>query len=359
MNRLVIKFMSLPLAAALTLAILASPQQASANGQLIGYYFMLSQKHPDVNHGIDDAIVTGLVANTLGPHGFPVVTQRGRSFSGASGPIKDVNADGEIMWWSTESKYGVKRDKVSTDTLPFDFPNMYPTGRQDDATYFRTAYWRGSFTTAANQTVGFSLGSDDDSWVFIDNKLVVDNGGVKPMATAPYTIAHLSPGIHSIAIFYADRHPTGASLQLSTGFAVSPPVAQPVSTTRPSLTAAQMREELRTQGRFVVHDIHFAFNKTDITPDSAAILAEVAKVLQSDPTLRLRIEGHTDNIGSEAYNSDLSQRRAESVKTYLVQHFQIDPNRLTTAGFGFSRPIASNDTAQGRAQNRRVEFVKI
>jgi OOP family OmpA-OmpF porin len=81
-------------------------------------------------------------------------------------------------------------------------------------------------------------------------------------------------------------------------------------------------------------------------------------MLQQQAGLRLRIEGHTDNVGKAAYNLELSKRRAESVKTYLVSKFQLDASRLTTEGFGDTRPIAKNDTDQGRAQNRRVELVK-
>jgi fibro-slime domain-containing protein len=350
---------SAPLAvlAMLVLAMAAWPICANAGGQLTGYYFMLPENHPDVNHGIDGAIETGLVAPKLGPHGYPVVTSVGRSSGRPSGAITDVNADGEILWWSTSSPHGVKTDKVVTESLPFDFPNMFPTGSTDDSKHFRTAHWRGTFTTAAATSIGFSLGSDDDSWVFIDGTLVIDNGGVKPMATAPHKVAHLSAGSHTLDVFYADRHPTGASLQLNTDFPVSPYHAV-TAPARPSLTASQMRQQLQKTGHFTVHDIHFAFNKTNITPDSAAILGEVATLLKNDPSLKLRIEGHTDNVGTAAYNLDLSQRRAESVKAYLVQNFNIAASRLTTQGFGFSKPIASNATAEGRAENRRVEFVK-
>jgi outer membrane protein OmpA-like peptidoglycan-associated protein len=120
-----------------------------------------------------------------------------------------------------------------------------------------------------------------------------------------------------------------------------------------------MREQLAKTGRFSLRDIHFAFNKTDISHDSARVLGEVGKLLTSDATLRLRIEGHTDNVGSADYNNDLSARRAAAVKSYLVANAHVDPSRLTTAGYGFSQSVATNDNAKGRALNRRVDFVKI
>ena len=72
------------------------------------------------------------------------------------------------------------------------------------------------------------------------------------------------------------------------------------------------------------------------------------------PDLKVVIEGHTDNIGTAEYNKKLSQRRAEAVKQYMVEK-GIDANRITAEGFGFDRPIASNDTEEGRQKNRRVE----
>jgi OmpA-OmpF porin, OOP family len=84
----------------------------------------------------------------------------------------------------------------------------------------------------------------------------------------------------------------------------------------------------------------------------------VTQVLKTQPDLKLVIEGHTDSVGKAAYNLDLSKKRAESVKTYLVQKGGIDGARLTTQGFGDTKPIAKNDTDVGRAQNRRVELVR-
>ena len=78
--------------------------------------------------------------------------------------------------------------------------------------------------------------------------------------------------------------------------------------------------------------------------------------MQKSPKVKLDIQGHTDNVGTDQYNDDLSLRRAESVKKFLVSN-GIDEARLTTQGFGSSQPIATNDTEEGRAENRRIEFV--
>lgn len=102
--------------------------------------------------------------------------------------------------------------------------------------------------------------------------------------------------------------------------------------------------------------VHFDFDKYNIKKDSYGILDDVASVLKSNPQIKkLQIEGHTDSIGSDAYNMKLSDRRANSVRQYLVNK-GIDANRLVSVGYGESRPIATNKTAAGRAKNRRVEF---
>jgi OOP family OmpA-OmpF porin len=84
-------------------------------------------------------------------------------------------------------------------------------------------------------------------------------------------------------------------------------------------------------------------------------LEKAFTILQDNPGLKVKIVGHTDNVGSKKYNDRLSLRRAESVKSWLVKK-GISPTRITTAGVGFSEPIATNDTPEGRAKNRRIEF---
>ncbi len=88
------------------------------------------------------------------------------------------------------------------------------------------------------------------------------------------------------------------------------------------------------------------------------MLAEIARVLQQNPSWSLGVEGHTDNIGGEASNIGLSTRRAAAVKQALVARYRIDGQRLHTNGYGASRPKGTNDTIEGRARNRRVELVK-
>lgn len=102
--------------------------------------------------------------------------------------------------------------------------------------------------------------------------------------------------------------------------------------------------------------IFFAFDSAEIDPKSFETLDQVAEILKSNTSYDyISIEGHTDNIGTEAYNLDLSQRRAQSVQQYLIDK-GVDANRLKASGFGESQPVATNVTPEGRAENRRVEF---
>ena len=110
--------------------------------------------------------------------------------------------------------------------------------------------------------------------------------------------------------------------------------------------------------RYVTHGILFDTGSDRLKPESAAVIKSIAAGLQANADLKLKIEGHTDSTGDAALNLDLSKRRAAAVKQVLVAEFQINAARLTTDGLGATKPLEPNDTPQGRAENRRVEFVK-
>lgn len=115
---------------------------------------------------------------------------------------------------------------------------------------------------------------------------------------------------------------------------------------------------ITSAGRFVTHGILFDTDSDRLKPESAPTIQTIAKGLETNPNLRLLIEGHTDSVGNASHNLDLSKRRAEAVKSVLVAQFQVDAARLATTGLGATKPIDTNDTPQGRSQNRRVELVK-
>ncbi len=123
----------------------------------------------------------------------------------------------------------------------------------------------------------------------------------------------------------------------------------------PEATTVRDFELFKKEEKIVLHGITFEFNRADIKPSSYSILDEAVELLKKHPEVMIEIGGHTDWVGSDSYNRELSALRAESVKRFLVEH-GISSSKLRTRGYGESQPIASNSTGAGRAQNRRIEF---
>jgi outer membrane protein OmpA-like peptidoglycan-associated protein len=113
-----------------------------------------------------------------------------------------------------------------------------------------------------------------------------------------------------------------------------------------------------TDAKIVTHGINFDVDKATIKPESMGTLNMIVQVMKDNPDLKFDVEGHTDNTGSAPHNQTLSQQRSEAVKAQLIS-MGIDPGRLSAKGFGDTKPISDNASPDGRANNRRVEFVKI
>lgn len=125
-----------------------------------------------------------------------------------------------------------------------------------------------------------------------------------------------------------------------------------------TIDAAAMAEGIDATGHIAIYGIYFDTNSAEVKPESAPTLEEIARLLHSRSDLELLVVGHTDNQGDYDYNMGLSARRAEAVARALTTEHGIDSSRLRSAGVGFLAPVASNDSAAGREQNRRVELVK-
>lgn len=124
-----------------------------------------------------------------------------------------------------------------------------------------------------------------------------------------------------------------------------------------SASAQAMADAISTSGRLDVYGITFATGQATITPQSDRVLADVLAVVQAKPDWKLRIEGHTDNVGDKAANQKLSDARARAVAAWLSAK-GVDASRLSAVGLGDTQPVADNSTEGGRAKNRRVVLVK-
>jgi OOP family OmpA-OmpF porin len=139
-------------------------------------------------------------------------------------------------------------------------------------------------------------------------------------------------------------------------FLTKKPMAPAAKTAAPPAAPAPVvLKGTNAQGIWVVDEAYFDFDKSVVKPKAFDFLNEVADVLKTYPQITLKVQGHTDSIGTKEYNDALSIRRAQAVKTYLMNR-GISGDRMTLEGFNFSKPVAPNTTPEGRALNRRVEL---
>lgn len=121
---------------------------------------------------------------------------------------------------------------------------------------------------------------------------------------------------------------------------------------------SEIERKLEEQQPAVVYGIYFDFASAEIRPQSKPTLDEIAGILRAHPDWKLSVSGHTDNVGGDAFNAELSKKRAEAVKQALALDYHVAAGRLTTAGYGASSPVDTNETMEGRARNRRVELAR-
>jgi outer membrane protein OmpA-like peptidoglycan-associated protein len=176
------------------------------------------------------------------------------------------------------------------------------------------------------------VGGGVDVWITRNIAAYVDSAYVMPTG-----------GVSNLRYFSL-----GGGIKYS--FAAPPAAPAPVAQ-----APAAPRPAPPTKTRIVLRGVHFDFDKATIRADARPVLDEAVATLKREGGILVIAEGHTDNVGTDAYNLKLSERRAMAVRDYLIAG-GISPRRITAEGFGESHPVASNDTADGRAQNRRVEL---
>jgi hypothetical protein len=198
-------------------AAVALPAYASPVTAMLGatYYQVADGTDPDFPGGTP----TVALGSMLGPNGLPVAS---------GGTAMDINpGTNEVTWWSPSLNAHVSQTGTGTISLPYS-SNMYApnsTG-SNDGSFFETAVFTGAFSLAGTQDVQFQLGSDDDSFIYVDGVLIGSNPGIHGVTNVTFTATALAAGPHSLTVFYDDRQNTGAFLSLdllTSGVIITPP----------------------------------------------------------------------------------------------------------------------------------------
>lgn len=217
--------------------------------------------------------------------------------------------------------------------------------RQYAAQYVNVAHWSAS---------GVKQGGNAIS-VTEDKRAATEVVRARIMADGPYVKVYLNE--RRVANF--PRSEFGRTNRVTFHLDARPDSPVYVSDIRIAEGGRDLYEALSVEGRVATQGILFDTGSDVLRPESTPTLKEIGDMLAQHAELKLAIEGHTDNVGDAGANKALSEKRAAAVKAYLVSKHGVSADRLTTAGHGDAKPAAPNTTAEGRAQNRRVELVKM
>jgi len=218
--------------------------------------------------------------------------------------------------------------------------------------YFFAKFFRQAGEQGGDTAEGRDLPFQDKNWCYVTAKGSLDDKDAN--------VAVLVSEVGSGKSWAPPGQPKPIALKAGEiVVAVDVITAKAVEKKMVEVKAADMAQALATKGSVDLYGIYFDVDKTDIKPDSAKTLEEVANLLKIDLALKLEISGHTDNTGAADHNMTLSAGRAKAVVDALVQKFGIEAARLQAKGYGDTKPVADNATDDGRAKNRRVELKKI
>ena len=212
--------------------------------------------------------------------------------------------------------------------------------------------YRGAFTVPFTGEYRFRLTSDDGSKLKIDGRDVIDNDGVHGEQAVEGTV-QLAEGVHSIEVQYFQ----GPRYEVALVLEIAPPGIDYQPMDFGEYGAAAVREEGKRLVARLGGSVLFATGSAELRPQALAALEEIkSSMIDPYPTAKVTIEGHTDDVGNDADNQRLSEARARAVVAWLTQH-GVPAARLQAVGYGKTRPAVANDSAEHRAQNRRIEIV--
>jgi outer membrane protein OmpA-like peptidoglycan-associated protein len=278
-----------------------------------------------------------------------------------SGEVREITVSRNVRLQDLQLSHTLRRYFHETD--PEEFPGTTPefsgaminelrvTGKttisvQDvEPALFSTVVrrtYRGMLAAVGNGVQDFSI---------------LVNGQLRPLP-AWHTSARLSAGAESDDFdFWVLDDPANPLILRAKGPVITSSILKIDFPVRADASDS-IERSLAEQKRALIYGIYFKFAHADIRPQSEETLKQIALALKNNPAWRLSIVGHTDNVGGDTANLELSRRRAAAVKAALVEQYGILADRLTNTGYGASQPQEKNDTPQGRARNRRVELIR-
>lgn len=240
---------------------------------------------------------------------------------------------------------------ITERLLNMPFPGV-PKGKN----IFAIVY-TGRFEVKTTSDYDFLLQSDDGSRLWIDSTEVINRDGLRQFKEMKQGRIRLSTGFHQIKVWYFQGFPDRMGLILMYKKAEEK-AFQPFDFKPMEDEARQyLQQEGETMKVRFAEKFSFETSKYELKPEADSILGNVIRILNYNPNLKCRIEGHTDNVGGVKDNQVLAQNRAQAVATALQARGLPASVQVSVQGFGLSRPIASNKTEEGRAENRRVDVV--
>ena len=280
-----------------------------------------------------------------------------------SGTVEIANLNGENVIWfrKTDSKV-IPLIKV-TNFLPEEFTIEFDLQVLSATQHHYQLYFIGEDGKRAISWIDFS-GRGLGYHTTHENTII--NGDINAKFTPGWKHAAISFNKRALKVYVDDQRVLNIpnvdeaikSFSIKSGLGTSATEAKSIiKNIRIAKGAVQLYDKFLTDGKFVTTGIKFDVNKATIKPESMGTINYVVKMMQDHPELKFSVEGHTDSDGETAANQKLSETRSKAVMNEMIA-LGISSDRLSSKGHGESKPMAGNDTPEGKAQNRRVEFVK-
>ncbi|HAQ65341.1 MAG TPA: hypothetical protein DCR43_05760 [Bacteroidales bacterium] len=281
-----------------------------------------------------------------------------------SGTVENANLDGANVIWFRKAGSSIKPLMTNIDYLPDAFTIEFDYQMVDATQHFYYLYFKGEGGKKTTGQISFH-------GRYVNFRKVTTNGDFRGDINAGYSKgwkhASISFNQRALKVYIDDQRVINVpnvegplrsfNIEASTGTSTTE-ARSLIRNVKIAKGAVPLYDKILTDGKFITTGIKFDVNKAVIKPESMGTINYVVKMMKDNPGLKFMVEGHTDSDGDEAANQSLSEARARAIVARLSE-LGIAGDRLNSKGWGESKPVAGNDTPEGKAQNRRVEFVKI